>query len=180
MSTAQEASGLTLIELLVAILVAATLLTVAVPSFERMREASKITVELNKLVRAVHVAKMEAAKTGHHAVICPTIDGLRCAPLTADWQSGWLLFANLDGLHPPQVDRPDLILAVHTLPPGLQIKVNRKTFIFRRFPRRSTNGTFVVCSAGRRAPARAVVVSYTGRPRTARLRSDGKPYSCQR
>lgn len=180
MSTGRRADGLTYLELLITILVAAIGLAIAVPSFEQLRETSRISAELNKLVRAVHVAKIEAAKGGLPAVICPTADSITCASQTTDWQAGWLLFANRDKVHPPQVDAGDTILAVHLFPAGLRVKVNRHVFVFRRFPRRSTNGTVILCSQRRPTLTRALVISYTGRPRTARLRSNGRPYSCQR
>lgn len=180
MSTGRWSEGLTYIELLVTILVAAIGLAIAVPSFEHVRESSRISAELNKLVRAVHVAKIEAAKGGLPAVICPTVDSNTCSPHSSNWQAGWMLFANRDKVHPPQVDVGDTILAVHLFSAGLRVEVNRHAFMFRRFPRRSTNGTVILCSRRHPALTRALVISYTGRPRIARLRSNGRPYSCQR
>ena len=43
---------------------------------------------------------------------------------------------------------------------------------------RATNGTFVVCDEAGRVPPRALVVSYTGRPRVAMETPRGEPYSC--
>jgi hypothetical protein len=43
---------------------------------------------------------------------------------------------------------------------------------------RATNGTFVVCDAAGRVPAKALVISYTGRPRVASKTTRGNPYEC--
>jgi type IV fimbrial biogenesis protein FimT len=62
--------------------------------------------------------------------------------------------------------------------PSGKITANRRSFAFRPFEIRSTNGTLIFCD--RRGPefARAVIISYTGRPRTYPAAGLGKPFSC--
>jgi type IV fimbrial biogenesis protein FimT len=55
---------------------------------------------------------------------------------------------------------------------------NRIRFSYRPFGRRSTNGTVTYCDDRGADAARAVIVSYTGRPRTASLAPGGKPLRC--
>ena len=63
-----------------------------------------------------------------------------------------------------------------TIPPIItfnqMLDINENDFL------RATNGTLVVCDARDRAEARAVIVSYTGRPRVAWEDAAGKPYDC--
>jgi type IV fimbrial biogenesis protein FimT len=55
---------------------------------------------------------------------------------------------------------------------------NRPLFEFRPLLRRSTNGTVVFCDRRGTPAARAVIVSYTGRPRVDQVDPDGKPLVC--
>ena len=51
--------------------------------------------------------------------------------------------------------------------PGILIVANRRGFTLRSTELRATNGTLIICDARERAEARAIVVSYNGRPRVA-------------
>ena len=55
---------------------------------------------------------------------------------------------------------------------------NRPYFDFRPIMRRSTNGTLVFCDERGPAAARAVIVSYTGRPRVDTVAADGARLVC--
>ena len=98
--------------------------------------------------------------------LCPSIDAVSCKP-GKDWSSGWLMFANHDGDEPPQIDAGEPLLQVHTVGENTRITANRRGFTLRATQKRATNGTIVVCDEARRIPAKALVVSYTGRPRVA-------------
>jgi type IV fimbrial biogenesis protein FimT len=54
---------------------------------------------------------------------------------------------------------------------------NRPYYEFRP-GRRSTNGSIVFCDGRGAVAARAVIVSYTGRPRVARVDAEGRPLKC--
>ena len=55
---------------------------------------------------------------------------------------------------------------------------NRARFEFRPFPSRSTNGTISFCDARGGAAQRAIVISYTGRPRLAAPDADSGLPAC--
>jgi type IV fimbrial biogenesis protein FimT len=55
---------------------------------------------------------------------------------------------------------------------------NRSAFVFRPFGKRATNGTLVYCDRRREAAARALVISYTGRPRVAAEGPAGRDLDC--
>ena len=57
------------------------------------------------------------------------------------------------------------------------ITANRASFQFRPFFWRSTNGTVTFCDERGVAAARAVIVSYTGRPRVSD-RGPGRALTC--
>lgn len=171
-------SGISLLELVVAIIIIGLLLGLGVPAFERMTQSNRLTAEANSLVRAVHLAKNEAAKHYREVVLCPTLDGVACDGISA-WTSGWVLFVNEDKDRPPRIDAGESRLLEHRVPSSVEVVANRSSFAFHHFAKRSTNGTVIFCSAQKKSPARAVIVSYTGRPRVDTVRTDGKPYLCE-
>ncbi len=59
-----------------------------------------------------------------------------------------------------------------------EVTVNWHSFSFRTTTLRATNGTFIFCDKARRAAARALIVSYTGRPRVSRIDRNGNSYKC--
>ena len=88
------------------------------------------------------------------------------------------MFVNRNRDRPPHVDADDTILAANPAFESGTIVANRRDFVFRPFEVRSTNGTLTFCD--RRGPnaARAVIVSYTGRPRVATVTARKKPLTC--
>lgn len=63
-------SGFTLIELMVTIVVAAALLTVAVPSFREMFARNELITVTNAWVGAINTARAEAVKRNQIVVLC--------------------------------------------------------------------------------------------------------------
>jgi type IV fimbrial biogenesis protein FimT len=76
--------GFTLIELMVALALAAILMTIAAPSFLAFQRNSELTSATNGLVAAIAAARGEAMKRGMSAMVLPA-DG-------ATWKSGWVVF----------------------------------------------------------------------------------------
>ena len=109
--------------------------------------------------------------------LCPSLDGLNCAP-GRDWSTGWLMFENADKDEPPRRDEGEALLQTHIVGENIQIMANRRGFTLRATVRRATNGTIVVCDLAGRIPPKALVISYTGRPRVALKTPRGEPYSC--
>ncbi len=169
--------GFTLYELLVTLALMAILVGVAVPAFELHLAKGRQTVEINALFHVVHRARKASIMRRKVVSICPTSDGQQCGSI-ADWSTGWLLFENTDADSPPRVDSGEPILATHPVDAAITITANRRGFTLRATVKRATNGTLVVCDRNGRAAPRALVVSYTGRPRIARQRPDGTPYDC--
>ena len=169
--------GFTLYELLISLALVAALVGAAAPAFGVFIAKSRQAVEINALFHAVHRARKASIMRRKVVSICPTFDGLQCGSV-ADWSAGWLLFENTDADSPPRVDAGEPVLAVHPVDAGVTITANRRAFTLRATVKRATNGTLVVCDRSGRAGPRALVISYTGRPRIARERPDGSPYSC--
>jgi type IV fimbrial biogenesis protein FimT len=172
-------AGLTLLELLVVLAVASIVLTVAMPAFQHTVAGGERTAAINTLVTALLLARREAIKRGEAVVLCKTTDGERCERSeNTSWAAGHLVFVNVDGDHPPWLDHGEPVLLRGGELTGVSIAANRSAFILRPIPRRSTNGTFTICDRRGAAHARALVVSYTGRARTAEREPDGDPLQC--
>ena len=170
-------SGFTLYELLVTMLLVALLTGLAIPSFSSVLASQRQRVEINALFHAIHLARKESVMRRKVVSLCPSNDGRTCAS-SRDWSSGWLMFENTDRDSPPQIDASEVVLANHRVSQHVQIDANRKGFTLRATFLRATNGTFIVCDQKGRIPPKALVVSYTGRPRVARHTTKGELYSC--
>lgn len=160
--------GYTLLELLVTLAVAAIALAVGLPSFERLRLDMQRTSAVNAFVGAVQLARSEAAKRARPVVLCKTADFERCGGDEIRYDHGFMVFVNEDDVRPPQRSAAEPLLRAYRPTEGMTISANRDLFEFRPFRVRSTNGTVTFCDRRGEAEARAVIVSYTGRPRTAK------------
>ncbi len=170
-------AGFTLYELLMTLGLAAVIVTLGLPSFGSIVASSRIRAETSALVDAVYLARKDSIVRRRAVTICPSLDGLNCDPHN-EWSTGWIRFVNTDRDDPPVRDANEPVLRYHIVEPGILIVANRRGFTLRSTELRATNGTLIVCDARERAEARAIVVSYTGRPRVAWQDSAGKPYDC--
>lgn len=171
------ARGYSLLELLMTIAVAAMILMLGLPSFANLAARQKQTVEINALFHAVHLARKESIMRKKVVSICPSFDGQSCTP-GQDWSGGFLMFQNTDLDEPPQVDDGEPVLYGHLAGETVKIAANRRGLTLRATFKRATNGTIVVCDRAGRIPPKALVISYTGRPRVALKTPRGDPYSC--
>ena len=173
----QRIYGFTLYELVLTILLISLLAGVAIPSFSALKARQQQRIEINTLFGAIHLARKESILKRKVVSICPTVDFSRCGN-RADWSSGWIMFENSDRDSPPRVDPGEPILKRHQVSDNIDIHANRRAFTLRATFLRATNGTFVVCDSRDRIKPKALVVSYTGRPRVADHTTKGELYSC--
>ena len=169
--------GYSLYELLVTLAIASLLIVIGVPMLAGSVSRSRQSVEINALFHAIHLARKESIVRRRPVSLCPSLDGESCEP-GRDWSGGWILFVNEDGDRPPMLDDGEAVLDRHSASEGIRVTANRHGFTLRAIHRRATNGTFVVCDAAGRIPPKALVVSWTGRPRVAFETTRGDPYSC--
>lgn len=169
--------GFSLYELLMTLALAALLVSVGLPSFSSLLARSQQAVEINALFHAFHLARKQSIMRRKVVSLCPSRDGATCLA-GKDWSPGWIMFENTDRDSPPHVDPGEIIVRAHDVADSVRIVANRQGFTSRATFKRATNGTFVICDTRNRAPAKGLIVSYTGRPRVALERPDGRPYSC--
>ena len=169
--------GVSLLELLAGVAILGVLASFVLPGFGHLIDLNRRTAAVNEFVLAAQLARTEALVRGTSVVVCPSGDGLSCAD-HGRFESGWLVFADTRESQPPGIDSQDRLIRVFPARVGVTLRANRQAFVFRPFSRRSTNGTVRVCTSAGRAPPRAVIVSTTGRPRTAPVMADGRPIPC--
>lgn len=177
MSAPSCTRGYSLYELVMTLALAALILTIGLPSFGSLVADKRLRAETDALFHAFHLARKSSIARRRAVSLCPSADGATCSP-GADWSAGWIVFGNADRDEPPQVDAGERVLATHGVDERVRVVANRGGFTLRSTELRATNGTLVVCDRTGRAAARAVVVSYTGRPRVAREDGRGDPYDC--
>jgi type IV fimbrial biogenesis protein FimT len=171
--------GFTLWELLCTLAIATVALTVAVPSFRFLLLDARLEADVNAWVLAVQLARSEAFKRGRPVIVCKTDDTRRCGDADLPVAAGWMVYVNFDDDYPPQRSEAEPLLYVHETEIAGTVTSNRPYYEFR-VGRRSTNGTVVFCDVRGSAAARAVIISFTGRPRVARVDADGRALECAR
>jgi type IV fimbrial biogenesis protein FimT len=169
--------GYSLYELLATLALVAILLGLGLPSFSGVIARSRQHTEINALFHAIHLARKESIMRRQVVSLCPSLDGISCEP-SHDWSTGWLMFENDDRDEPPRRSSDEALLQVHKVAANIRITANRRGFTLRATQKRATNGTIVVCDQAGRVTPRALVVSYTGRPRVTLETSRGEAYSC--
>jgi type IV fimbrial biogenesis protein FimT len=83
-------SGVTLVELMFAILIFAVLLAIAVPSFRDASLGARLSAIANSLHGTIQIARSEAIKANVPITLCTSTDGSTCAT-TGTWEQGWVV-----------------------------------------------------------------------------------------
>jgi type IV fimbrial biogenesis protein FimT len=175
----RRALGFTLWELLCTVGIGSIVFVAGAPALGSFVLDARMTADVNGWVLAVQLARSESYKRGRPVIVCRTLDTRRCAGAAPGEPADWMVFVNLDDVFPPQRSEKEPLLFVHQPEIEGAIAGNRPYYEFRP-GRRSTNGTTVFCDRRGAAAAKAVIVSYTGRPRVATRDSDGRPLDCAR
>jgi type IV fimbrial biogenesis protein FimT len=93
----ERMAGVSLLELLVVIAVAAILMSVATSSYKSITLSSRISGEINGLLGDMQYARSEAIKQGQNVVVCVSTDGVNCMLNNYSWNEGWIVFVDPTG-----------------------------------------------------------------------------------
>lgn len=102
--------GFTLIELMVVIVIAAILLTIAVPSFDSLIKKNNVEAMQSKLASAVATARTEAASRNKVVTICSLNKATSDCLNGVNWSGGWVVFENSGDL--TRIDGSDIVIDI--------------------------------------------------------------------
>ncbi|MBS1269383.1 MAG: hypothetical protein MAG794_00334 [Gammaproteobacteria bacterium] len=176
----QHESGYSMIEMLVTLTVASTLLASAAPAFMTTVYNNRIGTRINLLLADMHLARLEAIKRNQDIVLCRSNDGRHCTRSSgsrADWSIGWIVYVNLDEDKKRDPEEP-LLHVRSTLPKGMQLRFNQWWRVIYHGDGSAKNGTFSLCDFRGPEHARVLVLYYTGRPRISDRQPNGDPIDC--
>jgi type IV fimbrial biogenesis protein FimT len=166
-------AAFTLVELVVALAIAALLAAVAFPAFHDWLDAYQLANQAKHLAESMTRARTEAIRRGHRVNLCKSADRQQCAD-QGRWDAGFVVFvdANRDG----RIDADEPVLGIDgRVPHGITIEANGPVDDYVSYTSlghaRMLNGalqmgTFTVCLRGQRALH--VVLANSGRVRSER------------
>ncbi len=189
-------TGFTLIELIVALSIAAILLTLAAPSMSSFILSQRLSGQVNDLIADLNLARSEAIKRGVSVTICksanPTAASPACNTTTGDaWTTGRVIFVDLDG--DGVIDAGETVLRVREELDGVAASnnrllgdgdadstANRITYTGTGLTTLAAEAELRVCDNRGANFGRAVVIHSTGRVRLAEQgqNKDGGTLSC--
>jgi type IV fimbrial biogenesis protein FimT len=164
---ASRQAGMTLVEVLVAVVLLSLLLTVAIPSFRTMLLNNRMLTQANSLVSALNLARSHAVKRSDNVTVCRR-DG-------SDWLQGWRILTGADC----NLDSGEIELVVHGTLEGLQqLSATGSSLTFSGKGTPSSSLLFTLCDERGADHARAVQVNNAGRVKTLTTKADGSPLTC--
>lgn len=173
--------GFTLIELMVTLVIAAILVSYAVPNMRTFIQNGRLSTQANDFVSDITYARSEAIKRGTNVVICPSTTGAACLASGSSWQNGRLMFVDGDGNSTWSGAPPDTQLRFREGLGGtntLQDATLPITIVFDR--RGALTGavgfTFNLCDERGVTHGRSITLNSTGQVRV--LPSTTPPASC--
>jgi len=91
----KKTNGYTLIELMSALAVLATLLVVGVPQLKVYFQGNRMVTNTNDMIASLGLARSEAIRRGIRVSMCKSSNADSATPTcdtTANWQDGWIVF----------------------------------------------------------------------------------------
>lgn len=92
-------AGLTILELVVSMAVAAVLAALALPSFAEFIDDQRLRGVATELMSDLHFARGEAIKRNARVLVCPKVgksDANYCASNNKKWKEGWVVCYDVD------------------------------------------------------------------------------------
>ena len=173
--------GVTLLELMIALLIASVMLTLGIPSFRAVLDNQRLTVATNEMVMTLNLAKSEAIKRVAYVTVCKSNNGVSCTGGSA-WNDGWIVFANTGVANLGSIDVGDEVIRINPkLRDSIDLTPSGTIANFVSFRPSGTvgtsvanmTGTLTVCDERGAAYARGVLLEASGRWRVSRDEDHG-------
>jgi type IV fimbrial biogenesis protein FimT len=180
---AQDESGVTLLELLIALMFLALLMGMGVGSFKPLLQKIRLQSQAEDLLAGLFLARSEAIKRGMRVTACVSSDGMHCLS-KADWDQGWLIFEDVDG-NAIRADSEALIQVHAAMPPTIKASGNspvsryvsyaptgRSLYVSGAFQA----GTITLCAVSEQSSnAWDLVINAVGKPRLEKITGGACP-----
>lgn len=169
--------GFSLVELVVTLAIALTLMAIAIPNFTQFIQNNQVIASSNNFIAAIHLTRTEAIKRNGRVTMCrssPPFDS--CITTTGGWHSGWILFEDHSSPGVRDNDEPILFIS-QPQSSDITIQGNRPVRNYISYTANGTSqlssgafqaGTVRVCNKQGKEHARSIVINRLGRPRTAK------------
>lgn len=158
-------SGMTIIEVLVALAVVGVMLSVAVPSLSSYAESSQVSSDTSSLFNSLQLARSQSATRNSRISLCkidpaaPTV----CAN-GESWASGWIVFEDTDQDDVRDAGEQIFSTSMGMRPSSVVTTADFATVIsFLPSGGVASNGTLTICVNGN--IANTISINATGRPR---------------
>lgn len=165
--------GVTLVELLLSIAIAAILITLAVPALDAAMTSAKLGSASNSFLSSLYLARSEAIKRNSRTVVCKSADGANCTS-SGHWDQGWIIFHDVN--NDAQADSGEQVI-LRTTSLHSDIAMQGNTPVSRYVSYSPTGsamyvsgafqaGTVTTCRVSANGgETRHIIISATGRPR---------------
>ena len=173
----QDAYGVTLIELLVAVTVMGILLGIAVPSFQNLQRGMRADTTFHLITTALGTARVTAVTRGVPVSLCPSADGIRCDRVTS-WEQGWIVFDDAARTGQP-LSGTEILHRFSALKGAMALRSTAGRTLVRFQPSGMASGSNIslrLCSANDGTHLGSVIVNNAGRARTERKQSVACPF----
>lgn len=141
-------TGVTLIEMMIALAVLAFLITVAIPGFQELFRGNRVVTQANQVLHGLALARSEAVKRSAPITICKNNGASPPGCNNANnnvWESGWIIFADANGNG--AYDAGEEILVEDATAAGYSVRTtnNYQTIQFLANGTPNFSDTFKVC-----------------------------------
>jgi type IV fimbrial biogenesis protein FimT len=173
-SRTTRSSGLTALDLLIALSLLAIVLTMAMPAFRELALNQRMKAAIAAMHSSLAFARSAAIEHNAHIVVCPVSTPTRCAD-QAEWRRGWLVFQDLNDDRELQTQEPLLRRGN----PAAQLRIlgsasRTRLRFFSNGSAPGSNASLTFCDARGSGSARQITLSASGRIRTRSTQeSDG-------
>ncbi|MGI9277490.1 MAG: GspH/FimT family pseudopilin [Endozoicomonas sp.] len=161
-----SARGLTLPEMLIRMTILAILLSIAAPAMKNIIADRRVAAIAQQVYGSVVLARSEAVKRRIPVSLCRTEDGNTCSDVSGGWESGWLIFEDINDNG--EIDGDDQLIRVYGAVTEL-VELDWNNGISLGFNNKGharKSGRFTLCEGTTGGhESREVVLSLTGRTR---------------
>jgi len=123
------AGGWSLLELLLALVLLALLLTLGGSAWTPLRQKYQLQAQAQDLLSTLALARSEAVKRAVRVTACVSSDAKYCQGSGGHWDQGWLLFEDTDG-NAQRADAEPLIQVHSALPTGILARGNGSVALY--------------------------------------------------